>query len=160
MIKFYSHSGIYTLMSSQELPISLEKAWEFFSSPANLQKITPKEMGFTITSKNKPKAYKGQIITYKIGILPFITSNWVTEITQVVKNQFFIDEQRFGPYKMWHHEHFFEQLPNGNVLMKDKISYKLPLGFLGKIAHALFIKQKLRTIFTYRFSTLQDFFSK
>ena len=159
MISFKSHSGIYTLCSQQELSITLEEAWIFFSNPNNLQKITPKDMDFRITSNNEQNAYIGQIITYKIGILPMIKSNWVTEITQVVDNSHFIDEQRFGPYKMWHHEHFFEYLPNGNVLMKDKISYKLPFGFLGKWMHYLFIKNKLKQIFTYRFDILKNYFN-
>ena len=160
MIQIKKHSGIYTLKTEQELNISLEKAWDFFSSPENLQKITPKHMGFEITSSVDSKAYSGQIITYKVGILPWIKSNWVTEITQVKEKEFFIDEQRFGPYKMWHHEHWFEELPNGKTLMKDKISYKIPFGFLGNIAQFLFIKKQLKGIFEHRISTLNSLFNK
>ena len=115
-------------------------------------------MGFKITSDVDRKAYAGQIITYKVGILPGITSSWVTEITQVKEEAFFIDEQRFGPYSMWHHEHYFKALPNGNTLMKDKISYKIPLGILGHLAQVLFIKRQLTNIFTYRFKILNDMF--
>lgn len=150
MISIKKHSGIYTLESSQELNLSLEKAWEYFSSPSNLSKITPPKMGFHITSKVDKSAYQGQIITYKVSPLPFIKTNWVTEITAVKNKEFFIDEQRFGPYSMWHHEHFFEALPNGKTLMKDKVSYKIPFGFLGSIAQFLFIKKQLLSIFTYR----------
>lgn len=159
MILFSKHSGIYTLETQQELNIPLEKAWNYFSSPKNLANITPNEMGFNITSKVDKKAYVGQIITYKVGVLPFIKTNWVTEITAVKNQAFFIDEQRFGPYSMWHHEHFFEALPNGNTLMKDKVSYKIPFGFLGHIAQGVFIKSQLTKIFTYRYSTLEKLFN-
>lgn len=160
MIDFKKHSGIYTLQATQELPINLKEAWDFFSAPENLQKITPSSMGFKITSDVDRKAYPGQIITYTVGILPGIKSSWVTEITQVEQGAFFIDEQRFGPYKMWHHEHFFETLPNGNTLMKDKISYKIPFGILGHLAQFLFIKKQLTTIFQHRFKVLDTMFNK
>src|SRR5690606_1572293 len=104
-INITKQSGIYTLTSEQILPLSLEKAWEFFTLPTNLDKITPDEMEFRITNNPPNKTYKGQIITYKIGILPGISSNWITEITHLEDRQFFVDEQRFGPYAMWHHEH-------------------------------------------------------
>ena len=150
MIKFSKHSGIYTLEASQELNISLSLAWDYFSSPDNLSNITPPKMGFNITSKVDRKVYQGQIITYKVSPVSFMKTNWVTEITAVKDQEYFIDEQRFGPYAMWHHEHFFEVLPNGNTLMKDKISYKIPFGFLGSIAQTLFIKKQLLSIFEYR----------
>ena len=150
MISIKKHSGIYTLESSQELNLSLEKAWEYFSSPCNLPKITPPKMRFHITSKVGKSVYQGQIITYKVSLLPFIKTNWVTEITAVENQEFFIDEQRFGPYSMWHHEHIFEALPNGKTLMIDKVSYKIPFGFLGRIAKVLFIEKQLLSIFTYR----------
>ncbi len=159
MINFKKHSGIYTLETQQELNISIEKAWDYFSSPENLAKITPPKMGFNITSQVDKKAYQGQIITYKVSPVPFIKTNWVTEITQVKEQEFFIDEQRFGPYKMWHHEHWFEELTNGNTLMKDKISYKIPFGFLGHLAQSIFIKKQLNTIFNYRFITLEKLFN-
>ncbi|MCH3881025.1 MULTISPECIES: SRPBCC family protein [Tenacibaculum] len=159
MINFKKHSGIYTLETQQELNISIEKAWDYFSSPENLAKITPPKMGFNITSQVDKKAYQGQIITYKVSPVPFIKTNWVTEITQVKEQDFFIDEQRFGPYKMWHHEHWFEKLTNGNTLMKDKISYKIPFGFLGHLAQSIFIKKQLNTIFNYRFITLEKLFN-
>jgi ligand-binding SRPBCC domain-containing protein len=160
MIRFSKHSGIFTLESEQELQISLGEAWDYFSSPENLQKITPEKMRFKITSKVDKKVYQGQIITYKVSPFPLITTNWVTEITTVKQQEFFIDEQRFGPYAMWHHEHFFESLPDGNTLMKDKISYKLPFGFLGAIAQKLFVKKQLTSIFEYRFSTLEKLFNE
>jgi len=160
MIHFKKHSGIYTLSTEQVLNVPLQQAWDFFSSPGNLQKITPSHMGFQITSEIDKKAYAGQIITYKVGVLSGIKSNWVTEITQVKEQHFFIDEQRFGPYKMWHHEHRFEELPNGKTVMKDKISYKIPFGFLGHIAQSIFIKKQLKEIFKYRYSTLEKLFNE
>ena len=158
MIQFSKHSGIYTLEASQELNISLAKAWDYFSSPENLSNITPPKMGFNITSKVDKKAYQGQIITYKVSPISFVKTNWVTEITAVKEQEFFIDEQRFGPYSMWHHEHFFESLPNGKTLMKDKISYKIPFGFLGTIAQSLFVKKQLQSIFEYREEVLDTIF--
>lgn len=157
-MEFKKHSGIYTLKTSQLLPANIEKAWTFFSNPVNLDVLTPENMRFTITSEEMLKMYKGQIITYKIGILPFIKSNWVTEITMVEENSYFIDEQRFGPYKMWHHEHIF--IPKGNQTeMIDKISFALPLGFLGSLAYKLFVKKKLTEIFRFRSKKIQEIFA-
>ena len=156
-IRISSHSGVYTLCSEQLLNISMEEAWNFFSSPKNLAKITPPEMGFDITSGEPQKMFAGQIITYKIKILPFLKNNWVTEITQVKEHSYFIDEQRFGPYKMWHHEHFFVNTENG-LKISDRVTYKIPFGFLGQIAHSLFIRKKLTHIFSYRTKILENRF--
>ena len=152
------HSNIFTLKSEQKLPISVSEAWGFFSSPENLAKITPPEMNFTITSGTPKKAYTGQIISYKVNVLKNIRTNWVTEITCVEFEKYFIDEQRFGPYKMWHHEHFFEKTGNDSCNMIDIVTYKLPLGFLGKLGHKVFIKKQLLRIFEYRSSILSDLF--
>lgn len=156
-IQITYHSGVYTLFSEQTLNISIDEAWEFFSSPENLAKITPNEMGFDITSAKQEKMFAGQIITYKIKIFPFFKSNWVTEITQLNDKRYFIDEQRFGPYKMWHHEHHFAPTDDG-VTMIDRVSYKIPFGFLGRIAHLLFIKNKLKHIFSFRGKILEERF--
>lgn len=157
MISFKGHSGIYTLQTEQELPIDLQTAWNFFSAPDNLVKITPVSMGFDITSGKSKSMYPGQIITYKVSPFHGVKSNWVTEITHVKDLKFFVDEQRFGPYSMWHHEHIFEKTQNG-VLMIDKISYKVPFGILGRMIHPLLIKPKLTEIFTYRHKILIDLF--
>lgn len=158
MTKFHSHSGIHTLTAEQELPIGIAEAWDFFSSPKNLVKITPPEMGFNITSEIASKAYSGQIITYKVNVLPFVKMNWVTEITHVREHEYFIDEQRYGPYAMWHHEHSFEKLTDNKTLMKDKISYKIPFGVFGKIAQKLFVRNQLKGIFEFREKTLEKLF--
>lgn len=159
-INIKKQSGIYTLTSEQVLPISMDKAWDFFSKPTNLDRITPKEMKFEITNNPPDKTYLGQIITYKIGILPGVKSNWVTEITHFVDRKFFVDEQRFGPYAMWHHEHHFEELPDGTVKMTDIVNYKLPMGFLGNLLAAGFVKGKVKGIFESRFHILTELFSK
>ena len=154
MISFKSHSGIYTLEVIQFLNISLAEAWDFFSSPDNLSKITPDHMGFIITSGTPGKMYPGQIITYKVAPFPGLKTNWVTEITHVTDQSFFVDEQRFGPYRMWHHEHHFEAQRNG-VLMTDRVSYKLPFGIFGRIAHALFVRRQLKQIFEFRIVAME-----
>ncbi len=151
-------SGIYTLTSEQILPLSLEKAWEFFTVPMNLDKITPEEMNFKITNNPPPKTYRGQIITYKIGILPGIKANWITEITHLEDRKFFVDEQRFGPYALWHHEHHFEEVSEGKVKMTDIVNYKLPLGFLGDLFGGAIIKNKVISIFESRFDILNKTF--
>lgn len=158
MISFQSHSGIYTLEVKQFLKISLNEAWDFFSSPGNLSKITPEHMGFIITSGTPAKMYTGQIITYKVAPFPGFKTNWVTEITHVTDQSFFVDEQRFGPYRMWHHEHHFE-VQNDGVLMTDRVSYKLPFGIFGRIAHGLFVKGQLRQIFEYRITEMEKKFN-
>ncbi|HEY3372276.1 MAG TPA: SRPBCC family protein [Prolixibacteraceae bacterium] len=149
MVTFQSHSGIYTLEVQQLLSSSLDEAWDFFSSPANLARITPPHMGFLITSGTPAPMYPGQIITYRVSPFPGITTNWITEITHVSKNRYFVDEQRFGPYRMWHHEHHFEAQGQG-VLMTDRVSYKLPLGVFGRMAHFLFVRKQLEQIFAFR----------
>lgn len=157
-IKISSHSGIYTLEVEQKLPISKFEAWSFFSNPGNLSEITPTEMEFKITSGKPKQMYAGQIISYRISLLPGFKNSWVTEITQVKDLDYFIDEQRFGPYKMWHHEHRFTELESG-ILMHDKVSYKIPFGIMGKMVHALFIKRKLTEIFSYRIDKLEAIFA-
>lgn len=159
MVRFDKHSGIYSLSAEQTIDCSLEKAWEFFSDPKNLQVITPDDLSFQITSPEVGKMFEGQIITYRIGLLPGVTSNWVTEITAVEDKQYFIDEQRYGPYSMWHHLHSFEELEDGRVLMKDKVHFKPPMGPLGKFAYSLFIKKKLQGIFDFRFKKLDELFN-
>lgn len=157
-IKISYHSGIYTLTAEQILETGINEAWDFFSSPENLEKITPSKMNFRITSGKPEKMYAGQIISYKIKIFPFFSSHWVTEITQVENLSFFIDEQRFGPYKMWHHEHRFKS-ENNTIGMHDKVTYKIPFGFLGRFAHFLFIRKKLESIFTFRAKLLSEKFN-
>ena len=140
---------ISKLKYSQKLPINLNEAWDFLSSPNNLELITPKSMDFNIIDWDKKKAYPGQIIQYTVKPLLGIKINWVTEITQVRDKEFFIDEQRFGPYTFWHHKHFIKEI-EGGVIMEDVIHYKPPFGFIGVLLNFLFINSKLNSVFKYR----------
>jgi ligand-binding SRPBCC domain-containing protein len=153
-------SKVYTLKTVQKMPISLAEAWEYFSSPANLQKITPPEMGFEITSKHHGhKMYAGQIIEYKVRPVLGIPLYWMTEITHVKDQEYFVDEQRYGPYCLWHHQHHFKAV-EGGVEMTDIIHYKLPFWFLGDIANSLFVEKQLKDIFDYRFKKVEALFGK
>ena len=150
---------IHQLKTEQFLNSNIDHVWDFMSSPRNLKKITPPYMGFDITSTDLPdKMYAGMIITYKVSPILSIPTTWVTEITHVSEKKFFIDEQRVGPYTMWHHQHFFKKHKNG-VLMNDIITYKAPLGPLGVLANYLFISKKLKSIFEYRYKTLNKIFN-
>ena len=158
MIKFSSHSGINTLKVVQELDITLDEAWDFFSNPKNLSEITPNEMGFNITSEIPNQMYIGQIVSYKVAPILGINLNWVTEITHINNKMFFVDEQRFGPYKMWHHEHHFKKNKDNTTTVYDKVIYKLPYGVFGVIAHKLFIKKRLVEIFQFRNKRIKQLF--
>jgi ligand-binding SRPBCC domain-containing protein len=150
--------GFYQLHKTQIIPATIDEIWEFISSPANLKKITPGYMGFDITSPHiSPKMYPGMIISYKVSPVLGIKMTWVTEITQVKEKEYFVDEQRVGPYAMWHHEHKIEAV-EGGVLMTDIVSYKPPFGFIGSIANALFIKRQLRGIFEFRKKAMEGMF--
>ena len=150
--------AFYQLIRTQFVPASIDEVWDFISSPNNLKEITPKHMGFDITSENLPeKMYAGMIISYKVKPLMGIPVTWVTEITQVVEKKYFVDEQRVGPYAMWHHQHFIAPHENG-VMMKDIVSYKPPMGFLGSIANMLIIRKQLEGIFKYREAAMKKRF--
>lgn len=149
---------IYKQETVQNVNASLEECWAFFSSPKNLQKITPEEMGFQITDFDNKSMYPGQIIQYKVTPLFGITLSWITVITHVKENSYFIDEQRFGPYSFWHHKHFFEATANGTK-MTDVVHYGLPLGFLGRIMNTLVVKDKLKSIFEYRVTKVDEMFN-
>lgn len=151
--------AIYQLHKKQQLPISVEKAWLFLSDPKNLKTITPDYMGFDIVSGESDKMYPGQIIEYIVKPILGIPNKWVTEITHVVENKYFVDEQRFGPYSLWHHKHFIKEIPNG-VEMEDLIHYKIPFGFVGQLVHPLLVKPKLEQIFEYRQKKLIELFGE
>ena len=148
---------LYKLEAQQALPISMEQAWEFLSSPANLSVITPPHMGFEILSGGGEAMYPGQIIQYNVSPFPGVTTRWVTEITHVKEGEYFVDEQRFGPYSLWHHKHFIKKC-EGGVIMEDQIDYKLPLGIIGQLGHGLLVKKQLMKIFQYRENKLQELF--
>ena len=150
---------IYTLASKQNLPISKKEAWEFLSSPKNLKAITPEYMSFDILSGADRPMFAGQIIQYIVTPLLGIKTTWVTEITHVVEGEYFVDEQRFGPYALWHHKHFIKEIPGG-VEMEDIIDYKVPMGILGKLVHPFIVKPKLDEIFEYRRKKLIELFGE
>ena len=150
---------VYKKETVQHLNVSLDECWKFFSSPRNLQKITPESMGFQITDFDSQLMYAGQIIQYKVSPLLGLKLNWTTEITQVKDKAYFIDEQRFGPYSFWHHKHFFEATANG-VKMTDVVHYALPFGFLGRIVNTLIVKNKLNEIFDYRCQKVDELFNQ
>jgi ligand-binding SRPBCC domain-containing protein len=143
---------------TQFIPRPLDEVWHFFSRPENLNDVTPGDMSFIILSdiRNLPM-YEGMIICYKISPFAGIKMNWVTEITHIADKKFFVDEQRFGPYAMWHHEHHFQE-QDGGVLMRDILHYKVPYGPIGSIADALFVDQKIEQIFSFRKQTIDQLF--
>jgi len=148
---------LYQLNAKQGLPISKEEAWGFLSDPGNLKTITPEHMGFHILSGTERKMFPGQLIQYKVSPFPGYTTKWVTEITHVRHGEYFVDEQRFGPYALWHHKHFITEVPGG-VVIEDIIDYKIPFGLLGQLAHPVLVKGQLQNIFAYREETLNALF--
>jgi ligand-binding SRPBCC domain-containing protein len=149
----------YLLKFEQNLPIPLAETWDFFTSPLNLAKITPPEMGFKVTSpyEANSKVYEGMIITYKITPLLGIKMNWMTEITHVKEHEYFVDEQRFGPYALWHHEHHFKEI-KGGVNMTDILHYAIPYGPIGGLANKLLVGKEIQKIFTYREKAINEMF--
>lgn len=152
--------SVYTLNYTIRIPSTIGKVWDFISSPDNLKRITPDYMGFEIKTKNLPeKMYAGMIINYSVSPFMGIKMTWVTEITQVQELKYFVDEQRVGPYRMWHHQHLLQEV-DGGVHMTDIVDYQPPLGLLGAIANHLLIKQQLEQIFTFRTKKLEEYFGR
>jgi ligand-binding SRPBCC domain-containing protein len=150
---------LHTLQTKQFIKSDIQTVWDFMSSPENLEKITPTYMGFKILSDlNNSKMYPGQIIEYYVTPVAGIKMHWVTEITHVKNLEFFVDEQRFGPYAFWHHKHFLKQV-DGGIEMIDIVHYKAPFGFIGRIANALFIEKKIKEIFDFRYKKLEEIFN-
>ena len=150
---------IHRLTRTQKLPITMELAWDFFSSPANLDSITPPELGFRILGDPPLRMHEGQIICYKVKVAPLTWVPWVTEIKAVEEGRSFIDEQRFGPYAFWHHRHTFEPI-KGGVLASDVVHYGLPFGPIGSIVHPFLVKPKLERIFQFRHEELARRFGR
>jgi ligand-binding SRPBCC domain-containing protein len=142
--------AIYQIHEELELESSLDEAWDFISSPSNLKEITPPYMGFEITTPKLPdKIYPGLMISYNVRPVLGIKMNWLTEITQVIEPKYFVDEQRAGPYALWHHEHRLTPTEKG-VLISDLVTYRLPAGPLGVVIRGIFVKKQLESIFRYR----------
>jgi ligand-binding SRPBCC domain-containing protein len=136
---------------------TVSEVWDFFSSPANLGKITPPDMDFKILTPLPDTMYEGMMIAYKVSPFPWLRVKWLTEITQIANKKFFIDEQRVGPYKIWHHEHHFLVIPEG-ILMTDILYYQLPYGFLGDLMDKLVVHRRIKSIFRFREQVIQKFF--
>ena len=148
---------LHALTQEQFLPLRIEAAWDFFSDPANLCRITPEWLHFTLSCPSPARMYPGQILTYTIRPFPGVRTAWVTEITHVREPNFFVDEQRLGPYALWHHQHLFHSC-SGGVLMQDLVNYALPLWYLGDLVHALVVKRRIQAIFAYRQQVLEQMF--
>jgi ligand-binding SRPBCC domain-containing protein len=152
--------AFYQFTQIQQFAVAPEMLWDYISDPDNLKKLTPAYMDFKVTSlPHTGKMYPGLIITYIIKPILHVPLRWMTEIVQVKEGEYFIDEQRIGPYRFWHHQHRLEKIPGG-VLMTDIVTYAPPFGFIGAIANRLFIKQQLRQLFNYRRKVLEQQFGK
>ena len=150
--------AFYQFIHEQLFQASVAEMWSFISAPKNLKEITPDYMGFEITTPYlSEKMYAGMIISYKVSPVLNFKVDWVTEITHVKDNEFFVDEQRIGPYKLWHHQHHLIQMKEG-VLMRDIVTYQPPFGILGALANKLLISKKLNEIFNYRKVVLEKKF--
>lgn len=147
------------LKQEQFLPLTIDEAWDFFATPLNLNKITPDDMVFVFTSSVPEKMYRGLIITYKIKPLLNIPMNWVTEITHIEDKVYFVDEQRKGPYNIWHHEHHFRAV-DGGVIMTDILHYDIGKSIFGWLAGKLFVDKKVKQIFEFRNIMLSEMFQK
>ena len=151
-------SKVYSFKTVQQIPADMDTVWNFFSNPENLKDITPPSLGFTVISKyHGPVMYAGQIIEYQVKPLLGIPLYWMTEITQVSHHAYFIDEQRFGPYSLWHHQHHFKTI-EGGVEMTDIVHYKIPFWILGDFARWLFVKKQLAGIFSTRYQVVEKLF--
>ena len=151
---------LHTIRRKQFIKSDLHSLWSFISSPLNLALITPASLQFEVIDHESyaDKMYAGQIIEYYVTPFAGFRTHWVTEITHVTENEYFADEQRIGPYKLWHHEHFIKKV-SGGIEMTDVVHYKIPFGFLGVIANNLFIRKKLKNIFDYRYVKFEEMFN-
>lgn len=146
----------HSIRAVQRIPISVDEAWRFFSDPAKLVDITPSDFGFKVISRHHgPVVYQGQIIEYTVSPLFGIPLYWMTEITHVVPMKYFVDEQRYGPYRMWHHQHHFTAI-DGGVEMTDIVHYSIPGWWMGRAINAVLVKKKLESLFRYRFQRIEE----
>ncbi|HSR17659.1 MAG TPA: SRPBCC family protein [Ignavibacteriaceae bacterium] len=148
---------IFLIKTSQTIPLSIDEAWNFFSNPGNLSKITPPWLNLKITSKLPDIMYEGMIISYKVYPFLGIPSNWITEITSVKEKNFFIDEQRFGPYKFWHHQHHFKEINEG-VEMEDIVHYAIPFDPFSRPLNHFLVGKKIKKIFEFRKEVIKKLF--
>ena len=147
------------LVTRQQIPVSLEEAWDFFSSPRNLQKITPADMKFEVNPGFADEMYEGMIIAYIVSPLFRIPMKWVTEITHIREPFFFVDHQVQGPFRFWHHQHHFKEIPGG-VEMADIVNYAAPFGIIGKLTERMIVDRRVKGIFEYRRKILEGLFGR
>jgi ligand-binding SRPBCC domain-containing protein len=151
---------IYSFKQTQQIQASLESVWNFFSTPDNLNHITPASMNFKTLLMTGGKAmYSGQLISYKLSPFPFLRVRWTTEIKNVVPLKSFVDDQLFGPFALWHHQHFFKE-NNGGCEMIDEVSYALPFGLLGRAVNYFLIENQVKKIFKHREEAVSKIFQK
>jgi len=149
---------IYSIKRSQKIPVTLNVLWNFFSKPENLKKVIPENTQFSITSPlDSPVIYPGQIIEYDVKSVIGLHFKWITEITEVETNQYFVDEQKAGPFSVWQHQHYFVEIPGG-VEMMDILQYRFRFGFLGRVLHKLYVKKRLQRMFDFRERKLKSLF--
>jgi|GEM_PF-96527 len=153
----YAIMKVHRLEKTILIKADIEAVWKFFSNPANLNEITPADMKFEILFKQPVPMYTGQMIAYNVRPVMNIPMRWVTEITHCEKQKYFVDEQRIGPYRLWHHEHHFKSTNEG-VLMTDILHYALPMGMLGQLFAGNFVRKKVEGIFEYREKVITDLF--
>jgi ligand-binding SRPBCC domain-containing protein len=147
---------IHSLVQVQFVPADLARVWGYFATPRNLDGMTPPDLAFRIQGNPGPM-HPGQMISYRIRLGPGIWTTWLTEITHVQEGSLFVDEQRIGPYKLWHHEHHFAPRPGG-VEMTDRVTYAIGFGPVGELVHALWIRPKLERIFAFRRTRVKELF--
>lgn len=148
---------LHSIHRTQTLPVSLEKAWQFFSSPFNLPSIIPPWLKLTVTNGVSDQMFPGMIIRYRVTPLLSVSVTWISEITHMDPMHYFVDEQRFGPYRFWHHHHHF-QPAKGGIEMTDTVHYSMKYGPLGGLMHAFLIRKRLEAIFDFRQRTLTHLF--
>lgn len=149
---------LHTLIRKQKIYADLKEVWDFFSSPLNLATITPDWLKFTVVSDVPQKMYPGMIIEYRVSPILDIPVKWITEITHVCEPNYFVDEQRFGPYKFWHHKHFFKQIDD-YIEMIDQVDYIIPYSLFGELFFP-YIAKKLEKIFDYRYNMIESIFNR
>lgn len=149
---------IHQIERTQIVHAPLVETWDFFSNPRNLERITPRALDFKILTNLPAKMHAGLMIEYRVRPLFGIPMTWLTEITHVEEGRFFVDEQRVGPYRIWHHEHHFRELEAGRVEMLDRVTYQLPFGWLSEPMHALVVRSQLAQIFDFRVTAVDEIF--
>lgn len=151
--------GVHVLRKTQVIKSTVAAAWDFFSNPVNLAKITPKELDFVVITDLPARVYPGLMIEYRVRPLFGIPARWLTEITHVEEGRFFVDEQRVGPYKIWHHEHHFKELGDGRVELIDIVTYVIPFGIFGELVRPFLVEPQLKKIFDHREKAVAELFA-